>query len=56
MPDQNINIVRTWKSGFSSTSIVIPKQLARQAGLDEPCYVTIEYANDGILIKKLILD
>jgi antitoxin component of MazEF toxin-antitoxin module len=45
-----------FKTGSGSSTLIIPKQLAKQSGLDEPCHVVIESTQNGILIKKLDLD
>ena len=50
---QNKEIVRTWITGKSSCTLVIPKEFAREYGLDEPAHVVIEKRSDGMLIKKL---
>ncbi len=48
-------IVRTWLTGKSSCTLVIPKDFAREYGLDQPCHVVIEKKTEGLLIKKLNL-
>jgi len=48
-------ITRTWLTGNSSCTLVIPKDFAREFGLDQPCHVVIEKKVDGLLIKKLDL-
>jgi len=49
-------IVRTWITGKSSCTLVIPKEFAREYGLDIPSHVVIEKRHDGMLIKKLDLE
>jgi len=46
-------IIRTWLTGKSSCTLVIPKEFAKEYGLDNPSHVVIEKTPDGILIKKL---
>jgi hypothetical protein len=46
-------IVRTWLAGHSSCTLVIPKDFAREYGLDKPSHVIIQGTPQGILIKKL---
>ena len=48
-------IVRTWITGKSSCTLVIPKDFAKEYGLDTPSHVVIEKRHDGMLIKKLDL-
>ena len=49
-------IVRTWITGKSSCTLVIPKEFAREYGLDNPSHVVIEKMRDGMFIKKLDLE
>jgi hypothetical protein len=46
-------ITRTWLAGHCSCTLVIPKDFARDYGLDTPSHVILEGRPDGILIKKL---
>ena len=46
-------IIRTWLAGHSSCTLVIPKEFAKQYGLDKPSHVIVEKKNEGILIRKL---
>ena len=46
-------IIRTWLTGKSSCTLVIPKEFAKEYGLDIPSHVVIQKTLDGILIKKL---
>ena len=46
-------IVRTWITGKSSCTLVIPKEFAREYGLDQPSHVVIEKITEGLLIKKI---
>jgi hypothetical protein len=48
-------IVRTWLTGKSSCTLVIPKEFAKEYGLDVPSHVIIEKRTEGLLIKKLDL-
>jgi hypothetical protein len=46
-------IVKTWLAGQHSCTLVIPRDFAKQYGLDEPSHVVVEGRPDGILIRKL---
>jgi antitoxin component of MazEF toxin-antitoxin module len=48
-------IVKTWLTGKHSCTLIIPRFVAKEYGLDEPSHVVVEGTNDGILIKKLEL-
>jgi len=52
----NKEIARTWRTGKSSCTIVIPKRFAEQMGIDKPSHVLIERVADGLLVKKLKVD
>jgi len=49
----NKEISRTWKTGKTSCTLVIPKRFAIELGLDKPSHVVIERIADGLLVKKL---
>ena len=42
-----------WLAGYRSCTLVIPKEFARQYGLDKPSHVILEGTSEAILIKKL---
>jgi hypothetical protein len=46
-------IVRSWLAGHCSCTLVIPKDFARDYGLDKPSHVLLEKKENGILIRKL---
>jgi hypothetical protein len=46
-------ITRTWLAGQKSCTLIIPKDFAKEYGLDRPAHVVLEKKEDGILIKKL---
>jgi bifunctional DNA-binding transcriptional regulator/antitoxin component of YhaV-PrlF toxin-antitoxin module len=46
----------TWLAGNSSCTLVIPKSLAQEYGLDKPSNVVIQGRPEGILITKLELE
>ena len=46
----------TWLTGKSSCTLVIPKTLAEEYGLDKPSNVIVRSRPDGILITKLKLE
>jgi len=46
-------IVKTWLTGQHSCTLIIPRDFAKNYGLDEPSHVVVEGTSEGILIKKL---
>lgn len=46
-------IIKTWLTGHHSCTLIIPKDFAKEYGLDEPSHVVVEGTSDGILIRKL---
>jgi bifunctional DNA-binding transcriptional regulator/antitoxin component of YhaV-PrlF toxin-antitoxin module len=46
-------ITKTWISGQSSCTLIIPKSVAREYGLVEPSHVIVQGTPEGILIRKL---
>jgi hypothetical protein len=46
-------ITKTWISGANSATLIIPRSLAKEYGLDSPSHVTVERIPEGILIRKL---
>lgn len=51
----NKEITKTWISGQNSCTLVIPRSVAIEYGLDSPSHVIVEKTPEGILIKKLEL-
>jgi hypothetical protein len=51
----NKEIIKTWLTGQHSCTLVIPKEFAKEYGLEEPSHVIVEGTSEGILIKKLAL-
>ena len=49
----NKEVIKTWVSGNSSATLVIPKEFAKDYGLDKPAHVLIEKRPEGMLIRKL---
>ena len=49
-------ITKTWISGQNSCTLVIPKSVAKECGLDSPSHVIVEKTQEGILIRKLKLE
>jgi len=41
-------------NGVSST-LVIPKEMAKHLGIDKPSHVTVQEKQGGIFIKKLVV-
>lgn len=52
---RDVEITKTWVSGQKSCTLVIPKSVANEYGLDEPSHVIVERTDKGILIRKLEL-
>ena len=46
-------ITHTFLSGTKSATVIIPIDIARKHGLDQPANVTVEETDEGILIKKI---
>jgi hypothetical protein len=46
-------IASIYLTNHVSATLIIPIEMARRQGLDQPSKVTIEESNDGILIRKL---
>lgn len=46
-------IIKTWLTGHHSCTLIIPKDFAKEYGLDEPSHVVVEGTSNGILIRKL---
>lgn len=46
-------VTHTFLSGKLSATVIIPIDIARKHGLDQPSNVVVEETKDGILIKKL---
>lgn len=42
-----------WITNGSSSTVIIPIDIARKFEMDRPCHVLFEEREDGILIKKL---
>ena len=51
----NKEIVKTWLAGQHSCTLIIPKEFAKEYGLDQPSHVIVEGTSQGILIRKLAL-
>jgi bifunctional DNA-binding transcriptional regulator/antitoxin component of YhaV-PrlF toxin-antitoxin module len=49
----NKEITKTWISGQNSCTLVIPKAVAKEYGLESPSHVIVERTTEGILIRKL---
>ena len=46
-------VTHTFLSGRLSCTLIIPIEIARKYGVNEPSHVVIEEKPDGILIKRL---
>ncbi|MDN5846762.1 MAG: AbrB/MazE/SpoVT family DNA-binding domain-containing protein [Candidatus Nitrosocosmicus sp.] len=51
--ENNKEIIKTWLTGQHSCKLIIPKDFAKEYGLDEPSHVIVEGTSNGILIRKL---
>lgn len=49
-------VTKTFLSGKISATLIIPIDIARRHGLDEPSHVIVEERPDGILVRRLELD
>jgi len=49
-------ITKTFLSGKLSATLIIPIEIARRHGLEQPSQVVVEETEAGILIRKLNLD
>jgi hypothetical protein len=49
-------ITKTWVSGQNSCTLVIPKSIVKEYGLDKPSHVVVEGTDKGILIRKVRID
>jgi len=48
-------IIKTWIAGQYSCTLIIPKEFAKEYGLDKPSHVIVEGTPEGILIRKLVI-
>jgi hypothetical protein len=46
-------ITHTYLSGKLSTTLIIPIDIARKYGIDQPANVVIEETPQGVLIRKI---
>jgi hypothetical protein len=46
-------ITKTWLTGQRSCTLIIPREIARRYGLEEPSHVIVEETSQGIMIRKL---
>ena len=46
-------IIKTWITGRCSCTLVIPKRLAKEFGIDKPSNIVIKRTPDGLLLYKL---
>jgi antitoxin component of MazEF toxin-antitoxin module len=46
-------IAKTWLTGQNSCTMIIPRDIAKAYGLEEPSHVVVEGTDKGILIRKL---
>jgi hypothetical protein len=53
---QGKHITSTFLSGKLSATLVIPIDIARRQGLEQPSQVVVEETENGILIRKLDLE
>jgi hypothetical protein len=51
--DYKREIIKTWLAGKHSCTLIIPKDFAKEYGLDKPTHVIVEGTEKGILIRKL---
>jgi hypothetical protein len=53
--DNKKEVIKTWLAGKHSCTLIIPKEFAKEYGLDEPSHVLVVGTSEGILIKKLCI-
>ncbi len=46
-------VTKTWISGHNSCTLVIPKNIAKEYGVNTPSYIVVEAKPEGILIRKI---
>jgi hypothetical protein len=51
----NKEIIKTWLTGQHSCTLVIPREFAKEYGLEEPSHVIVEGTEEGTLIKKITI-
>jgi hypothetical protein len=50
-------IIKTWKgNGNGSILATIPIKIAKQYNLEEPSHLVLEQHQDGIFLRKLVLE
>ena len=49
-------ITKIYLTNKVSATLIIPIEIARRNGLDQPSHVTVEEVDKGILIRKLDVD
>jgi len=47
--------MKTWLTGKHSCTLILPRSVAKEYGLEEPSHVIVKGTAEGILIKKLEL-
>lgn len=53
--NQDIEITKTWISGKTSCTVVIPKRFAVSLGFGASTPVVLELRTDGLLIRRLVV-
>jgi hypothetical protein len=53
--NNNKKVTHTFLSGRLSSTLIIPIEIARKYGIDQPSNVIVEEREDGILIRKLVI-
>ena len=46
-------IIKTWLAGNCSCTLVIPKDFAKEYGLDKPSHIIIEKVPEGLLDQEI---
>ena len=47
------DVTTTFLTGKMSCTLIIPKEIAKEYGIDKPSHVVVEATDEGILINKL---
>lgn len=53
--ERKIQVCPIFLQNKYSSTVIIPRSMAKNKGMDNPCHVTVQETDDGILIKKLDL-
>jgi hypothetical protein len=52
MTEEKTQLTTTFITGKASATLIIPIDLARKYGIDQPSHVIVEGIDEGILVRK----